>query len=318
MQLPDAPIREHLRERICGGVASAAEIDSVYIVGLSDTLVTRQFMPETEEFEYVAHVSVIGRDDSVAIDLNGRRNLYNGPTQKRLSKFLQRELGEELGVDRFRVQVWSASSSPLTWDFGPRENKQLSRLLAGDAIKHRVIPPLGSVFTACTRYSLPFVIIRDGLVMGPSPAFPHALKRVAKLLDQRARVLDPFAGTFITRKILEEVRPDIEVTALDAVDEQQRSTGYDAFVDAPDGRFDLIVLDPLYEDLIPYIRTVLPHLDFDFVLVQTGEIADIAWNKAVESILKRTTRPVFNFSDTSRRWGKNLFVGRKIQASSTQ
>lgn len=266
-----------------------------------------QLSLETGRLRRVMYVELMAQDLETATLLNGRRNLYNGPDQKLLEQQLQISLRSRLPLDRVRLQI--TCPTPLEdIDFGPQEQKEIQRVTLADAITTGVIAQESSVAPYCGEYALPFLLVRNGHVVGPSPALAEALKMIAPSLRPRSRVFDPFAGTGLAKSVLTRIRPDAEVLAGDRLDMAGRMTGFDALTHIPDEEFDLVIVDPLYEDVLRYSREILPRIRTRLAIVVTGDTSDVDWNKAASRLLNSIGQLMPGLESLGRRWGQNLLL----------
>jgi hypothetical protein len=256
--------------------------------GIRGPIVVKQFLPECDTEQRVAYIELVCSSTDWARAINGRGNLYNGPGQKLLQEKLQAQIGGRIGVERIRLQVLPPRQLEEI-DFNGIEEKGLARLPVPHAIEEGLVSPNSSVANCCANYSIPYVLVRGDQVVGPSPALANALIRLGRALPRGGRVVDPFAGTYLTELVLKSIRPDLRIVALDRVSIDGQANGYDAFREKPQGHVDLLVVDPFYEDLLHYLRT-LGRLSFQLALIQSGETSDLAWNRAASRLAARLGR----------------------------
>ena len=65
----------------------------------------------------------------------------------------------------------------------------------------------------------------------------------------------------------------------------------------PNEDYDLAVIDPLYEDCLPYIELVGRKIRAKKFIVQSGRSCDVKWNGKIESVLQQfgtVERPAVN------------------------
>ena len=266
-----------------------------------------QFSLEMDTFMDVAYVELMASSLQTAVALNGRRNLYNGPRQKLLERRMRESLRRRTPVDSVRLQV--TCPTPLEdIDFGPQQSKTIGRVSPSQAVRQGALAANGNVIRLCGDFRLPFLLLRDGHVLGPSPALAEALRVVAPELPTSCRVLDPFAGTDLTASVLARLRPSANVFAADVVDSTGRPTGFDAFTYVPDERFDLVVVDPLYEDVLQYSKQVLPQIRAKLAMVVTGDTSDLAWNAAAMRLLNGLGRVSPRLESVGARLGQNVVL----------
>jgi hypothetical protein len=88
-----------------------------------------------------------------------------------------------------------------------------------------------------------------------------------------------------------------------------KRTYYDAFGDLPDNHFEIVVVDPLFEDVLSYCVRCLHRLKFEYVLVESGNVADIAWNQRVRDVLNSLGDE--KKSESPGQFGKRIYVYRR-------
>ena len=62
-------------------------------------------------------------------------------------------------------------------------------------------------------------------------------------------------------------------------------TAHDAFSFVPTEEYDVLIVDPLYEDALPYLALVAPHVRAKYFVVQSGRNCDFRWNAEAEKLL---------------------------------
>jgi hypothetical protein len=267
-----------------------------------------QYDLRTDDVLKVAHITCATADCATAQKINGRENLYNGPLQDRLQSDLERALRSVLPADRVRLQLRGDVALDQC-DFGAPERKEIDRVTVEDAIATGRIPADGAVVECCKRFGLAFVLLRSGRVIGPNPDLARVVDQVVSRLPANARVLDPFCGTGLTAKIVEHHDPSRPVDATDVYDWTNgcKDTGHDAFKESHPGNYGLVVVDPLYEDVIPYLKKVVRGLDFQFIVVAAGDESDLEWNRSVQALLDSSCSRVQGIDDKPR-FGKRIFA----------
>jgi hypothetical protein len=296
-----------LREEVLLALETAGFAETNMVSQISAPLQVKQFNVESDQQQMVAYVELAASSEENARLLNGNRNLYGGPRQKLLERRMFDALRRKLGVDRVRLQI--TSPTPLEhMDFGPQERKRLVRVSLEDAVVRRLIIPRSTLGRLVQDLELPFILMRNERVLGPSLALAAALERIAPDLPFGGRVLDPFAGTFLTAHLLARSRPDVQVISFDKLENDKGLGSHDAFEYQPKRSFDLVVIDPLYQDILTYAREVLPKLNTHLAIVITGDTCDIGWNDAAMRLLGRLGRLESHFRSTTAKWGQNAVL----------
>jgi hypothetical protein len=296
------PATSSLREFVLRLAASIEPRSSDLVQQVRGPEILSHLSAESGSILRVAYVELLCSSEASAKLLNGRRNLYNGPLQKAIEAALTPEAAKAMQVDLVRVQVLPPDQLE-TIEFGPREVKSVSWVAVDTAIAEGLISAGGPISSCCHEWGVKAILVRNGQVIGPSPAIADGLVALLPQLSRAATVFDPFAGTYLVDRIVRAIRSDITVNAVDRVDQAGNWTGLDAFEVIPKGEIDLMIVDPLYEDLLSYIRECLPRINFKLALVQTGETFDLAWNNAAARALRRFGR----IADRSA-WGKKMFA----------
>lgn len=250
-----------------------------------------------------ANLIVYAEDCAAASVINGRPNLYNGESQRQIEAGLTESLAPRLGVRKIRLEVAPHNCSLDACDFGPRVSKEVDRLSLTEARALGVVKPSSPIVQLCADAGVTELLLRNGAIIGPNPALYAALREILPRLARGAKIYDPFAGTFLTERVTQG-RDQLEAVCSDiACPDPSRCR--DAFTDQPADHFALVVIDPLYEDVLSYVREKLPELSWEKALVVSGEAGDVHWNAAVRSVLERSAAllPL-----ESERYGKSLFL----------
>jgi hypothetical protein len=269
-----------------------------------------QYDLRTDETLSIAHVAVYTDSYENAARINGRANLYNGPTQWRIQSALNQSLAPLLHVDAMRLQIIGnpgISDCPLA----TRADKDVEKIGLEKAIELGVVTNDGAVARCCRSLEIDYVLLRNGGVIGPNPELEVVIREVLKRLSGGDRIFDPFSGTGLTERLAQQHDPPMTVEGRDALDwdNDGAPTGYDAFTVRPSKEFGLVVVDPLYEDVVKYLKDVAARLKFKHIVVVSGDVCDVVWNDEVKRVLERIGSEVAELSsDRPSSFGKRIFV----------
>jgi hypothetical protein len=246
-----------------------------------DRVVTQLDVRDGSE-KKIAHISVESKKPFI---LNGGQNLYVGEQQRVLEAALALRLCAPLNVDGVRLQIGPVTVIEMQ-DFSSAL-KRVSRVTIEDALSLGVLTPRSPVVACAKEFGIEHVIVRGRFVIGPSPALASCLKKLLKELPTGIRVLDPFAGTRLVEKVCRSIAETNVVYSYDRIDQHGDPTTFDAFNFVPHEEYDLVVIDPLYEDCLAYLAKVAPRIKAKYLIVQSGRACDLGWNAAVYELLKQ-------------------------------
>lgn len=275
---------EVLLNEVRRGAAYFRPIDAQNIRSVSLSGPIDQFVLRTDTCERVMHLTVCADRLETAIRLNGRDNLFNGPVQQRVEGILNERLAGRLGVKRVRVQF--QGDRPLQ-ECLPSvvERKEIDRLDLDESLRLGLIPKNGVVHECCKRYGVSCILLRNGNIIGPNPDLALVLEEMMHRLQDGAVVFDPFAGTSLTDAICKASGRRITCKCFDLGVQGTAAVHADAFEIELEGAVDVIVVDPLYEDVFVYLERCL-RWKCEYVVVQSGDDCDVAWNKAIADRLQ--------------------------------
>lgn len=262
-----------------------------------------QYDLRDDSIKRICHITVTTSDPET---INGRANLYNGPLQKEIAHEVRIGLAHQLNVQDVRLQIKGTSSLTETI-YQDNSDKSVDMVDLGDAVETGIIRQEGAVWSCCQKFGVSKIILRNGRIVGPSPGLATVLTKLVKQLPKDAAVYDPFAGTRLTERLCRQVSRSIRVVANDRVDLDGHPTGFDAFNDVPAQHFDVVVVDPFYEDVLLFLQTMVTRLDYRYLVVQTGDCCDRAWNEAVDEVLGKLGAEVSRFNSLET-FGKRIRV----------
>lgn len=276
--------------------------------------VVEQYDLRTDLRRRVVHVGVRMSDIESAQQANDGdkqvQNLYNGPTQQRLQAHVLEALGPKLGVVGARLQILPPGRLD-EYHWPEPTNKTGNRLPVHTALEQGVIPRDGVLHRMCIELRIDEVLFRNGYYVGPSPGLRHAIEHVLSKLSKSAKVYDPFGGTFLTSVLCRRRSAQTQCLCLDLhPGDRRESLKRDAFSGPPDKQFDLVVLDPMYEDCYVYLTRFLSKLKTRFLVIQCGDTQDLSWNDGVEKLLDSWGEADDTVPSAAREYGTHVLVYR--------
>jgi hypothetical protein len=283
-------------------VQDIESIDSPRLIG--------QFDDEQNRLVQVAYIAVRLRTQEAATEVNGRANLYNGFLQQRIEGVLAERLVERLRAQRVRLQF--LGPDPLeSANLGPPEAKTVEVVSLDLAIHLGITPVDGKIAVRSRELGIDSVLIRNGRIVGPSFGLGLALEKLLLEAEPRVEsVYDGFAGTYLTRQVCKFVTS--KTTGTIEVECHDRHTDgdptFDAFSALPSTAFDCIVVDPLFEDCISYLRLLRAQRNWRYLVVQAGETADFHWGAAVGRLADEMGRRLPGFEELGTEFGAQTFV----------
>jgi hypothetical protein len=228
----------HQKVRECASLIRP--IDAQKIKAVSEPILVDHYELRDDSIMSCAHIVAYADSYDAAVAINGRRNLYNGPTQTRIEAFIREALGPSLGVNQIRLQIAPADGPLVDCNFGTQEQKHIDRVKLPAAISIGVLSQSGIVVRLCEELGIGEILLRNGRLIGPNPALYGALDWILPRLKPGDVVYDPFCGTGLTKRMVERTGNLIprctDITG-----------GVDAFLDTPTDDLALVVVDPLYE-----------------------------------------------------------------------
>ena len=147
------------------------------------------------------------------------------------------------------------------------------------------------------------------------PSFPLALilEEVKSKIPSNSYVADPFPGTYLTEKVLNDSKANIPVYPSSAVEKGEG----DAYSVKFKNKTHLLIIDANYSDIPNYIKTVIApgfaSIPFpEWTIIQAGDVWDQSWCKAVEDALEKT------FPRGTQVWSHSVGFARFVCATRTK
>lgn len=175
------------------------------------------------------------------------------------------------------------------------------------AIRADIIPAKGPIAECCGKYGIDRILLRNGRVVGPSAGLAQVLERLLRDLPTGQFVFDQFEGTGLTRAVCAKMAGKVRVEANDRLGPNSTSTGYDAFQCLPAQSVDILVVDPLYEDVMAYLHRAKTSTKFRYAIVQCGNKSDVLWNKATKELLRTIGTLKTEYMDIDT-YGSEIYV----------
>lgn len=274
------------------------------IRSISEIEYVNQFDLRTDSKKRIGYLEIVSEDADKLV--GGKHySLYSGPIHQRLQLDISTRLCHKLGIDDFRLQV--RHTKPLEH---LRSLRATSAGMAKDptpidlqtALEKEVIPVNGVVHRCCEQYGIDFIVLLSGRIIGPSPAIAGILEiLLTKHISpgNHISVYDPFSGTGLTQAVCSQLEQRIENLRIKVVgndcqnfegrlrDNKTKKPKADSnsFKQISEDPYDIVIIDPLYEDFLNYLHLAKPKLKYKYMVCQTGDDVDIGWNKAASQLL---------------------------------
>ena len=179
---------------------------------------------------------------------------------------------------------------------GPN-SRSVDRLLPIESvIRSNRISRRSPILLTAEEYKIPYILTRGRHLIGPSPAVANVL---ATLIAQNGRTveraLDLYSGTGIAAKVVCRLAKPKQVIVVDSdplkisrmkghiSDANVKFVVGDASRFPLRGRFDIVIADPYYENVLDFLGAQLDHITRcarTFLLV-SGGVENLEWNRKI-------------------------------------